>query len=68
MALQAIDVDGSAKIKALKDKHAALEERIQQALKSPSTASADFYLKQLKKQKLTLKDTIERMSKVSANN
>ncbi|MFN3700269.1 MAG: YdcH family protein [Alphaproteobacteria bacterium] len=67
MALQAIDVNGSAKMKALKDKHAALEERIQQALKSPSTASADFYLKQLKKQKLTLKDTIERMGKTSAN-
>ncbi|MAE50470.1 MAG: DUF465 domain-containing protein [Micavibrio sp.] len=48
------------KVRALKDKHAALEDRINDALKSPSTA--DYYLKQLKKQKLALKDSIERLS------
>ena len=61
MASRALNTNPS-KVRALKDKHAALEDRINEALKSPSTASADFYLKQLKKQKLALKDTIEQMS------
>lgn len=61
MASHAYNIDNSAKISALKEKHSALEERIHEAMKSPSTASADFYLKQLKKQKLVLKDAIETM-------
>jgi hypothetical protein len=67
MASHAYEVDSSPKIKALKERHSALEDRILEAMKSPSTASADFYLKQLKKQKLILKDTIEIMSASSAN-
>ena len=62
MASHALANDYTAKIKSLKNKHLALENRIEEALKSPSTASADFYLRQLKKQKLVLKDEIERMS------
>lgn len=57
----------SAKIKALQEKHAVLENRIDEALKSPSTMGADYYLKQLKRQKLVLKDTIEHMGRQSAN-
>lgn len=67
MASHAYEVPNSPKIKALKERHSALEDRIHEAMKSPSTASADFYLKQLKKQKLILKDTIEIMSGSTAN-
>lgn len=67
MASHAYEVDKSAKIQALKEKHSALEDRIHEAMNSPSIASADFYMKQLKKQKLILKDTIESMSGSSAN-
>ncbi len=66
-ALNAINSANLAKIKALQEKHAVLETRIDEALKSPSIAGADYYLKQLKRQKLILKDTIEHMSKHSAN-
>lgn len=59
MASHALDMN-SSKIRALKERHAALEDRINEAMKSPGS-SADFYLRQLKKQKLALKDTIESM-------
>lgn len=69
MSSQAINApDNSAKIKALKEKHAVLETRIDEAMKSPSMATADYYLKQLKRQKLILKDRIELMCRSSANN
>lgn len=67
MTSQAINATNSAKIKALKEKHAALESRIDEAMKSPSEALADYYLKQLKRQKLVLKDHIESLSQRSAN-
>lgn len=67
MAILAYEVENTAKIKALKNKHSVLENRIHEAMKSPSSASADFYLKQLKKQKLILKDTIEKMAGSNTN-
>jgi hypothetical protein len=48
------------KLEALKAKHAAISERLDTALKRPSTA--DYYLVQLKKQKLLLKDSILRLT------
>ncbi|MCD8498275.1 MAG: DUF465 domain-containing protein [Alphaproteobacteria bacterium] len=48
------------RLKALQAKHAAISERLDTALKTPSTA--DYYLVQLKKQKLLLKDSIMRLS------
>ncbi len=46
-------------LKALKEKHADLGRQIEEARKSPSTT--DFYLTQLKKQKLIIKEKIENM-------
>ena len=48
-----------SRIDALKAKHAILASRLDRAQKQPG--SADFYIKQLKKQKLLLKDKIEGM-------
>ena len=62
MSNHALNTANSAKIEALKEKHAVLENRIDEAMKSPSTMGADYYLKQLKRQKLILKDTIAQMS------
>ncbi len=61
MASHALEVN-RPKMKALKDKHAALEDLIHQAMKSPPGSGADFYLRQLKKQKLALKDSIEQLA------
>lgn len=44
-------------IKALKEKHADLSRQIEEAHKDRSTT--DFYLTQLKKQKLVIKEQIE---------
>ncbi|MCB1531589.1 MAG: DUF465 domain-containing protein [Alphaproteobacteria bacterium] len=44
------------RLEALKKKHALYKEQIREAQKSPA---ADFYLKQLKKQKLLVKEEIE---------
>jgi len=66
MSSQVINATNSAKIQALKNKHAALETRIDEVMKSPS-GTAEFYLKQLKRQKLMLKDCIEDLSRRSAN-
>lgn len=46
-----------SRIKALRNKHALLSERIEKEQSRPSTT--DFYLRQLKKQKLLLKDKLE---------
>ncbi|MFP4313564.1 MAG: YdcH family protein [Alphaproteobacteria bacterium] len=67
MTSQAINAPTTAKIKALRAKHAALENRIDEAMKSPAEASAEYYLKQLKRQKLVLKDHIEHLERSSAN-
>ncbi len=47
----------TSRIEALRDKHAALSNQVQAAQNSPGTA--DFYLTQLKKQKLAIKEEIE---------
>jgi hypothetical protein len=49
----------SKRLEALKAKHAAISERLDTAMKRP--ASADYYLVQLKKQKLLLKDSIQKL-------
>jgi len=46
-----------SRLKALRQKHAVLASRIEEARRRPSTS--DFYLQQLKKQKLQIKEMIE---------
>lgn len=46
-----------SRLHALREKHAAFKHKIKEAQKSPS--ATDFYLSQLKKQKLLLKEEIE---------
>ncbi len=46
-----------SRLKALQEKHSAISARIQQEQHHPS--AMDFYLRQLKKQRLYLKDEIE---------
>lgn len=45
-----------SRLKSLRDKHALYKMQIKEAQKSPNT---EFYLKQLKKQKLLVKQEIE---------
>ena len=66
MTAQGISPSHEAKIRALRAKHSQISDQIEEVQKSPG--AADYYLKQLKRQKLVLKDTIEQMGKVSANN
>jgi len=47
----------ATRIEALRHKHSVLKYRIEQMQNLPSTT--DFYLRQLKKQKLMLKEEIE---------
>lgn len=47
----------ASRIEALRNKHASLKNRIEEMQTLPSTT--DFYLRQLKKQKLMLKEEIE---------
>lgn len=54
----------SSRIEALRSKHAMLKDRIAEEQRQPSTT--DFYLTQLKKQKLMIKEEIERASVGSA--
>lgn len=65
MSTRVSQVSNTAKINALKSKHAAVKTMLEEARKSPSTA--DYYLNQLKKQKLTLKDEITQLSRRAAN-
>jgi len=53
------------RVKALEKKHAHLSNRVEEALKRP--ANTDYYLQQLKKQKLQVKDQLERMRLYVAN-
>ncbi len=57
MAFSALQATSDARIEALKSKHALLSRRVRDAQNSPS--STDYYLSQLKKQKLMLKEEIE---------
>lgn len=54
------------RLKALQSKHQILSQRIVEAQSHPSTA--DFYVRQLKKQKLIIKEELEgiRRKKASA--
>lgn len=49
-------VHNNPRIKALIEKHAALSDQIKLEQKNP--ASSDFYINQLKKQKLLIKEKI----------
>ena len=51
-------------LEALKSKHAALSDEVEQNQKY--RASCQFYLRQLKKQKLKLKEEIENIKKRTA--
>ena len=53
------DYSTAPRVQALKERHAALSEQIDEARKSLSTT--DFYLNQLKKQKLKIKEKISAM-------
>ncbi len=55
----------TSRIEALRAKHASLKSRIESEQRLPSTT--DFYLRQLKKQKLLLKEEIERISSSTVN-
>ena len=46
-----------SRLEALRKRHEILSNRVEEAHKNPSTT--DFYLRQLKKQKLVLKEEIE---------
>lgn len=51
----------SSRIEALQSKHAMISGDIEEAHRSPSTT--DYYLRQLKKKRLQLKEEIENMRK-----
>lgn len=51
---------GSSRVNALRAKHSMYKDLIKQARKSPSTT--DFYLRQLKKQKLIIKEELENIT------
>ncbi len=65
MTSRGIASSQASRLKALQDKHAALSMRIEQEQNRPS--AMDFYLRQLKKQKLQLKDELENIRKVSTH-
>ncbi|MCM2561545.1 DUF465 domain-containing protein [Lutimaribacter sp. EGI FJ00015] len=53
----------SSHIEELKKKHHTLSEQVEQALRAPGTPDAE--IAELKKQKLRLKDEIERLTATS---
>ncbi len=57
MTARAMSSAHVSRIKALREKHAFLSDTIEKMQGRPSTT--DFYLRQLKKQKLMLKEEIE---------
>lgn len=57
MTARGIQSASESRIEALRNRHAMLKDRIEEAQGLPSTT--DFYLRQLKKQKLMLKEQIE---------
>ena len=66
MTAQGLASSQTSRIKALQDKHAAISHQVKEAQISLSTT--DYYLNQLKKQKLLLKEEIEGLrSRTSAN-
>ncbi len=63
MAERGMLTDYPSRIDALKDKYFIVNARIDEALKRPSTTS--YYVTQLKKQRLLLKEEIEGIRKAS---
>lgn len=59
MPSRALNASHTSRLQALRKKHTVLSSQIEEELKRPYIT--DFYLKQLKKQKLLLKDEIENM-------
>ncbi len=57
MSTQGLLSAQKSRLEALRRRHEVLSNRVEEAYKSPSTT--DFYLRQLKKQKLVLKEEIE---------
>ena len=49
----------TSRVEALRQKHLAMKEKIQDARKSPSTS--DDYMSNLKKQKLLIKEELEEL-------
>ena len=63
MSRHSVSESSQARLDALRKKHTALDEHIAKQQRDP--AATDFYLKQLKRQKLLLKDQItELMAKL----
>lgn len=56
MSARILDFNPQSRLEALRARHAILADRIKDLQKSP--ASSEFYLKQLKKQKLIIKEEI----------
>lgn len=54
----------SSRLEALRKRHSHISDRIEEAHRRPSTT--DFYLRQLKKEKLMLKEQIEGLCVSSA--
>jgi len=50
------EIYSNPRLKALKDKHSALSKKVEEAQKS--MLDNDFYIKQLKKQKLSVKEQL----------
>lgn len=65
MTDQVLSAAQKSRLEALKSKHMLIDERIEEEQSRP--AVADFYLRQLKKQKLILKEQIESL-RLAANN
>lgn len=61
MSARGLQTASASRIEALRQKHAALSARIEEAQNKPSTP--DTILRQLKKQKLYLKEEIEQIKR-----
>jgi hypothetical protein len=64
MSARGLQTASSSRIEALRQKHAALSARIEEVQGRPSTP--DTMLRQLKKQKLVLKEELEEIRKTGS--
>lgn len=65
MTAQATAESAPSRIQALRNKHAIINSRIEEAQRSPS--AADFHIRQLKKQRLQIQEEIESFRKKRAS-
>ncbi len=65
MSALGLTASKASRLNALREKHSVLKEKIEEEQKSLSVT--DFYLRQLKKKKLLLKEKIEGIRQDSAN-